>query len=153
VLPEIAPLDPFCHNDPGFITRLSGLAAYTLPKVDVLVSGTFQSIPGPQITANYVVTNAIAAPSLRRPFAGNVSNQTYNIVPPTTMYGERLNQLDLRFGKSIRVASTRLLASVDVYNAFNANPVLTLSNTFTTWLTPQSILTPRFVKFSVQYDF
>ena len=45
-LPEIAPIDPFCHNDPGFITRVTGLAAYTVPKVDVLVSGTFRSDQG-----------------------------------------------------------------------------------------------------------
>jgi hypothetical protein len=58
VLPEIAPLDPFCHNDPGFITRVSGLAAYTLPKLDMLVSGTFRSDQGAPLQAQYVVTSA-----------------------------------------------------------------------------------------------
>ena len=61
VLPEIAPIDPFCHNDPGFITRVTGLAAYTLPKVDVLVSGTFRSDQGAPLQAQYVVTSASRA--------------------------------------------------------------------------------------------
>ena len=53
VLREIAPVDPYCHNDPGFITRVTGLAAYTVPKVDVLISGTFRSDQGAPLQAQY----------------------------------------------------------------------------------------------------
>jgi hypothetical protein len=43
--------------------------------------------------------------------------------------------------------------SVDIYNATNANPVLTANNSFARFLAPTSILNPRLVKFSVQFDF
>ena len=76
-----------------------------------------------------------------------------NLVEPGTMYGDRLNQLDLRFGKILRFGRTRMTASVDLYNALNGDAVLTHNNAFATWLRPQSILLARFVKVGVQLDF
>ena len=69
------------------------------------------------------------------------------------MYGERLNQLDLRFAKILQMGGTRATASLDLYNALNANPVLTLNNAFAAWQQPRSILNSRFAKIVVQVDF
>ena len=117
------------------------------------VSAALQNLPGRQIAAHYVASNAAVAPSLGRSLSGNVANVTVNLVEPGTMYGERLNQLDLRFGKLLRVAGTRSMVSLDLYNVFNENTVLTLNNNYAAWLRPQSILTARFAKVSVQLDF
>ena len=38
--------NPNCHSDPGFITKATALGSYTIPKVDVLVSGTLRSDQG-----------------------------------------------------------------------------------------------------------
>ena len=75
------------------------------------------------------------------------------VVAPNSLYGERLNQLDLRFGKSLRFDRIRMTPRVDIFNALNGDPVLTLSSQFANWQTAQSILTARFVKFSVQIDY
>src|SRR4029077_8640089 len=32
LLPETGPTNPYCHSDPGLVTRASGLAAYTVPR-------------------------------------------------------------------------------------------------------------------------
>ena len=74
------------------------------------------------------------------------------------MYGDRLNQLDLRFGKVLRTGQLRSVIHVDVYNALNSNPVLTENavyrdTTISGWRIPTSILPARFVKFGVQLDF
>ena len=45
------------------------------------------------------------------------------------------------------------MLNVDVFNALNANPVLTENANRAAWRTPTEILTARFVRFSVQYDF
>ena len=37
----------FCHRESGWQTNVKGLATYTVPKVDVLISGTFRSLPYP----------------------------------------------------------------------------------------------------------
>jgi hypothetical protein len=129
----------YCHVESPWLTQMKALASYRVPKIDVAVSGTFQSFPGPQIVGNYLVTNAVAGPSLQRSLAGNVQNITVNIVAPMSLYGDRINQLDLRFAKLIKLAGTRSNVSVDVYNALNANPVLSNNNNYTAFLTPTSI--------------
>ena len=35
----------YCHRESGYLTNVKGLATYTVPKVDVLISGTIQSKP------------------------------------------------------------------------------------------------------------
>src|SRR5262249_36012152 len=72
------------------------LASYTIPKVDVSVSGTFQSLPGPMRSATFTASNALVSPALGRNLSGSAANTSINIIPAGTLYGGRLNQLDLR---------------------------------------------------------
>ena len=67
--------------------------------------------------------------------------------------GDRLNQLDLRFAKILRFGRTRTAINLDLYNALNANPVLTQNNNFAAWQVPLSILDARLLKISGQFDF
>jgi hypothetical protein len=152
-LPEVAPANPFCHVATSFLTQVKFLGSYGLPRVDVQISGTFQSLPGPQILANFNAPNAIVAPSLGRALSGGAANVTVNLVEPGTMYGERMNQLDLRFAKILRFGRTRTRVNVDVYNALNSGAVLAQNNSFGAWQQPTLILVARFVKFSAQVDF
>ena len=75
------------------------------------------------------------------------------IVEPGTMYGDRLNQLDLRFGKILNFGPSRVNISLDLYNALNANPVVRLSQAYGTWQRPQEILNHRFAKVVMQLNF
>jgi hypothetical protein len=50
----------------GFLTQWRGLATYTVPRIDVQVSGVFQSKPGPSLAANYAVPANVVAQSLGR---------------------------------------------------------------------------------------
>jgi hypothetical protein len=119
----------------------------------VRLSAAFQSIPGPPLSANLVVPNATARQSLGRDLAGGAQNVTVNIIDPGTLYGDRLNQLDMRVSKLLRTGRRRTSINVDVYNVLNSNAVQTESNVYTTWRRPQSILVARFAKVSVQFDF
>ena len=151
-LPEVSPTNPFCHVGTNWLTQVKLLSSYTIPRVDVLVSGTFQSLPGPEILANYVAPNAVVAPSLGRNLSGG-TNVTVSIVEPGTLYGDRANQLDIRVAKILRFGGTRANVGFDVYNAFNSSAVLLQNNSFGAWQQPTSILLARFVKFNVQLDF
>ena len=155
-LPETTPTDPYCRNDPGFVTRVTGLASYSVPKVDVLVSGTFRSDQGVPLAANYVVTSAEAARSLGRPLSGNAPSVTVNLIEPGTAWSDRVNAFDLRIAKILRFGRTRTNIGVDIYNLLNSSAVLTNNAAFNpggTWLVPTSVIAPRFAKISASFDF
>src|SRR6185503_9038842 len=109
---------------------------------------------GGQLAANWTAANS-ATVGLNRPFAGLGSQTiTVNLIEPGTLYGERVNQIDMRFAKILRFGRSRTTVGFDVYNLANSNAVLTYNQTFgTTWLRPNSVLQARFVKFSAQVDF
>jgi len=125
--------------------------AYPLPW-DISLSATFQSLSGPQLSANYPLTNAIAQPSLGRPFTG--VPPTIDLVAPGTLYGDRVYQTDLRFSKILRAGRTVVRPTLSIYNLFNANPIQTYNNTYgSAWQAPTTIMQSRFVDLGVQVDF
>lgn len=153
------PLDvPYCHREAAWSTQVKFVASYTIPRIDVQVSGALQSVPAPPIRANYAVSNAVVRQSLGRDLSAGRSTVVIDLIEPGSINGERMNQLDLRFGKLLRIGRTRVVASVDVYNALNDNAVLT-ENAFyrdssaSGWRIPTSTLTARFVKFTGQFSF
>ena len=151
-----SPVNPYCNVAAGNTTRFTGAGTYTIPKVDVLVAGTFQSSPGEPLQANYVVTSAQAALSLGRPLANNAPNVTVNLLAPGQMWYPRVNQLDFRVGKILRFGSQRANISLDLFNALNKDTVLTYNQNFVpggAWLVPNTVLTARTAKITVQYDF
>jgi hypothetical protein len=138
------------------VTRITGFGSYVIPKIDVLASGTFRSDQGAQLAANYTVTSAAVAPSLGRPLAGSAPNVTVNLIAPGALYGDRVNELDLRLAKVLRFGRTRTNVGLDIYNLLNANPVLTYNTAFIpngNWLVPTSVLQARFVKIGASVDF
>jgi hypothetical protein len=160
-----------CKVVEPFLTQARGLVAYTVPKIDVAVSASFQLKPGTlgiagtdqatnggSIAANYVVTNATASPSLGRNLT--FGQNTVNLLVPGQQYGDFVNQVDLRFGKNLRLGRTRALVAMDVYNLLNSNAGLTYQQGFalnaqnqTAWMNPATLLMPRFMRFNVTFDF
>jgi hypothetical protein len=144
---------PFCHQEQPWLLQMKGLGTYIIPRIDVQVAATVLSLPGPQLAANFVVPNATVQPSLGRPLSGGATNVSVALLEPNTIYGDRLSQVDVRVGKLFRINRMRTMASVDVFNVTNANPVLAESSTYSQWRTPTTILSARFVKLSLQLDF
>lgn len=144
----------FCRQEQPFQTQVKGFGSYTIPRIDLQLSGAWQSTPGPEVQALYNAPNAVIAPVIGRPLAGNAANQTVNIVSPLSVYADRVNQVDLRVAKLLTFRRTKTLIGVDIFNALNTSAVLTQNNTYgTTWLVPRSIATPRLARISAQFDF
>ena len=143
----------FCDQKTAFETQAKLLAVYTVPKVAVQVSGTFQSLPGPLLYSNFNAPNALVATTLGRSISGGAANLTVDVVAPGTAYGDRLNQLDLRFGKILKFGRTRSALNFDVYNVLNRNPVLVESQAYATYRQPQQIMLARFAKVGINFDF
>jgi len=159
--PAVNPGNPYCHSDPGFITKMTALGAYTVPKVDVLVSGTFRSDQGAPLAGNWNAPVALVSAALGRPAAVVGTTVPVNLVAPGQVWGDRVNALDLRFAKVLRFGRTRNTIGIDVVNTLNSDAILTYNQTYNpnvltgaaAWLSPTSVLTPRFVKISAQIDF
>ena len=146
----------FCRVAPSFFQpQLKFQGAYPLPWWGLQTSATFQSIPGPLITASWVVPNALIAPSLGRNLSAGVNGTaTVPLIEPGTMYGERLNQVDVRIAKTVRIGRTRIQGLFDLYNVFNASPVTALNTRYgPSWQQPLLILQGRLLKFGVQANF
>ena len=126
----VSTTSPYCHVAYGWLTQLRGLGSYLIPKIETQVSAVFQSKPGVLLAANYNVPAAVIAQTLGRPPSGNVPNVSINLIEPGSLYGDRVNQFDLRVAKILRFGSTRSTLSVDLYNVMNASAVLTYNQTF-----------------------
>ena len=110
-----------------------GLVTYTIPKIDVLISGILRSqantepltietgvaTNGVGIAANYTVTPAILAANGQTPFAPGVTTQSVNLVPNSSLFADRVNSIDMRFGKILRFGGTRTNIGIDLYNMLN----------------------------------
>ena len=147
----------FCDSIPPFRTTFKLSGVYQLPW-DFQMSGSFQSIPGARVDANYDVTAAVAG----RPVLGSQSNQTFvriNLVESNTMFLDRRNQLDLRFSKNFRFGRYRIQGFADVFNVLNAGTVVRVNETYSnnpatnTWLRPQAIQDGRYLRFGTQMTF
>jgi hypothetical protein len=145
-----------CMTSPPFQTQAKMIASFTLPG-DVILAGTLQNTPGPQITATYQVR--ANQTTLGRLFAGGNDSTTKDveIVAPGTLFGPRVNQVDLRVSKVFAVGRTRLQANFDLFNVLNANAVLQQQNVFGTdgssWQKPNLVLLARLVKLGFNLNF
>ncbi len=143
----------FCEQNNGWRTSLQGLAAYTVPKVDVQVSGTWQNLPGAVVQAN-VNYSAIGLGAGVGPY---IPFKAFQVQEPGALFVERLNQIDLRLSKLFRFGTTKTAVNFDFYNVTNSNSVLTENFAYgpqaVGWRTPQTILIPRMFKIGAQFDF
>jgi hypothetical protein len=145
---------------PFFRPQFKLAGSYPLP-FGVQVSGSFQSYPGgstlenggangsadPSLNVNYLVTRSLI-PNLTQ------AQVSVKLIPPGSKYGDRWNQVDMRFAKKFQVDKLKLQPQVDMFNLFNANPVVGQVQTFGPSLDrPTSVLLGRLFAVSVQVDF
>jgi len=161
---------PTCSASEPWLTSLRGLVSYTVPKIDVLVSAIVRSQanvqPGADVatngasrSANYLMSAAQFQAATGQALRTGVTTETVNLLLPGQIYGERVNNLDMRFAKIVRVKGTKANVGVDLYNLTNANTPTTFESTYDPasggqrWMQPTALLQPRFVRFNVQFDF
>ena len=130
------------------------LFSYPLP-ADFNVSGNLQNLPGLPIVAARTFRNHEIAPSLGRNMArGSGGSARVDLVPPQTLFEPRISQFDVRFSRVFNIGNTRLEGMFDIYNAFNASPVLSENFTYGgSWLKPIQVMEGRILKFGAQVSF
>jgi hypothetical protein len=94
-----------------------------------------------------------------RPLAPGLATQDVELLLPGAVYGDRVNAVDMRFAKIVRVHKTKTTVGLDLYNLFNSNTPTTYESVYdpatngAKWLTATAVLLPRFMRFNVQVDF
>jgi hypothetical protein len=156
-----------CRDVDPFQTTVRGLASYTVPKIDVLVSGTVRSQPPLERSASWAIPNTMIRDASGRlpPGAAAGGNTTVDILDANhQLYAdERRTQIDMRFAKILRFGGRRVDVGVDLSNLLNTNYATTFENTYQfspgntamggTWNNPTAIYTPRFVRWNLTVDF
>jgi hypothetical protein len=156
-----------CKTVEPFRTSFRGSAAYTVPKVDVMVSAIARLSPAPEIVANYNVPNTVIQAQIGHLPAGGTSTgfQTINLLDANQMYAERRQyQFDMRFAKVLRFGRRRADIGIDLYNIFNVNTPTVYDGTYDytpaaglgpggEWLRPTTIVQPRFARVNLTVNF
>jgi hypothetical protein len=164
-----------CRDQPPYQTTVRGLASYTIPRVDVLVSTAIRSQPpldrgtadGPTNGATWNVPNTVVQQLLGRLPPGAVLNGTTAVRlldSEHRLYADtRRTQVDLRVAKIFRFGRKRLDVGVDAENLFNTNYITGFDNTYQysagntamggTWSNPTAIYTPRYARVNLTVGF
>jgi hypothetical protein len=85
-----------------------------------------------------------------------VASLSVPLVAPMTEFGDRINQLDLNFSKSITLGRANIQPKIDFFNVLNVSPVYAVrTQNFATasYLQPQSILVGRVFQLGVVVKF
>ena len=164
-----------CEAVRPFQTNLRGTASYTVPWVDVLVSSTFSYRPGVEYNATYTAPFGNLVWLSDRIDPNAIQNNTTGTVSRDLLfndfYGEGIRQFDLRLAKNIRFAGKRINIGADVFNMFNSDAATAYCGNFPNldqggsvfgcgtaaapqqWREVTNIVTPRYARFQVQFDF
>jgi hypothetical protein len=151
----------FCHIESPLRTQVKLNGSYTIPKADVLLAVTFQSLPGPAVRADYtVVERSPGVPLTNGPTT--VSLVPGQFVAPggflenfvaASDYGDRYNQIDLRISKLFKAGKTRTAVNFDVFNVFNRSAVTRENPQFLAFRQPTEIQLARYLKIGALFEF
>lgn len=153
-----------CKSANPFQSTIRGLATYTVPRIDVLVSLTIRSQPVQARTASWNVPNSVISGLLGFLPRGSTATGTTAIALQDTEHRiwdeARRNQFDMRLAKIVRLGRTRTDIGVDLQNLLNSNYATAWDNTYQygvagggTWNNPVTVYTPRFVRLNVTVNF
>ena len=159
--------DAFCNVTPswwdGIGSQVKLQFVYPLP-YDVNVSAAYKHLPGISISGNQVLANAQITGILGRPsVSGGTTN--HSVVPTGSgnnnagggtaeLFDARLNQLDVRFSKNLKIGKGKIQGIFDVYNVANARtPQSSVSTLGAAYQRIISTLGGRLFKFGATLDF
>jgi hypothetical protein len=163
-----------CRSNNPFQTTLRGLATYTIPKIDVLISATMRSQPVQSRSASMNLPNTCLGWGFatqsgcaqqtvlgllgRLPSGATAAGTTAIDIDDNQhqLWDEsRRTQIDMRFAKIVRFGRTRTDIGVDLTNLLNSNYATAWDNTYQilnttqpggTWNNPTAVFAPRFVR-------
>jgi carboxypeptidase family protein len=144
----------YCERSEPWRPQIKFGGATPLP-YGLQFSGTFVSFPGNQLGVSYIVDRNIVTAATGRRLTQTTITVPLDDPSRPDRYLDRTKQIDLRLSKIFRLGgSKRLNANLDIFNALNANTVLSEVTTFGSRLqVATSQLPGRLVQFGAQFFF
>ena len=145
----------FCEFTKGIaaFSQVKFNGSYPLP-YDMMISGTFMNMPGIVKRARYYASNADINPGLGRNLAGGRKSLRIDLLEPFSQFEDRMTRVDIRFAKNIQAGNVRIQPRVDLYNVFNADTIIGMSNSYGSRLyRPSAIIAARFFKVGLDVRF
>jgi hypothetical protein len=156
-----------CRLTPPYQSTVRGLASYTIPKVDVLVSAALRSQPPLGLAANWAVPNSVVLQFLGRLPPGGTAGGNTTVALLDNEHrlfaDNRRTQVDLRVAKIFRFGERRLDVGLDGENLLNTNYATGYSATYQysvgntamggTWNNPTTLYPPRYVRLNFAISF
>jgi hypothetical protein len=142
----------WCDFDRAWQTQFKGHIAYTLPG-QIISSAFIQGYPGPDISANYTVTPAIALAQAGVVLTGG-QNITVDLLPPEVYFLPFQTKLDLRFMRRFMYGNRRVAPILDIYNLLNANTTTGINQTCCSarYQEITSIMQARYFRVGLEFD-
>jgi hypothetical protein len=154
--PPATQLADSCHKVESWQTQFRSLASYTVPKIDVLVSGIYRSQPNSSFGVGATPEGNSTGLSANWATTVNGRAVNLNLLEPGKYYADRINQLDLRLNKIVRFGRYRAALGADFLNVFNKNTGTAFQTNYgdgSGYLVPTAILTPRLMRLNATIDF
>ena len=135
-------------NDSKYAFRLSG--SYQLPW-EVMIAGSLVTNQGYPYVSSFNLTRAAAA------LQGITLTRASQNITLSQRGDERLPNVtlaDLRFTRTFRLGSRRVIPTLDIFNIGNSSTVVSLNNSVGgTYLEPREIISPRIIRVGFSIDF
>ena len=148
----------FCNYERswGDLTDFRIRGSYPLP-ANFNVAWTWRDSPGQAVNARLGLTNDLVTfvdPTRTAALTRARGNRSVQINPLLQSFTERHRQLDVRFTRRFDLQGLRFDTSIDLYNALNANPTLSLNGAVGgRFLQPTSVLDGRLLQLYAQLSF
>ena len=137
----------WCDSPRAWQTMYKAHGAYPLPG-GVIISTFIQGYPGPNIDANWNVTEMADGTRLTEG-----QRITIDLLPHEVLFLPYQRKVDLRLMRRFNVGNTTISPVMDMFNLFNANTTTRVNPTFgPNWQTIQSIMTARYMRIGLELE-
>ena len=136
------------RSSPPYLAAFKMAGDYQLP-FDSVISFVARSLPGRERHILWSVPRAAF-----RAVGGRTQSVRVRLNPPGSIYNERVNVLDLSFGKLIDVGGVRMRLGADIYNILNPDTILRRRDNYGASLDDvDEVILGRFWRFLTQIHF
>ena len=137
----------WCDSPRSWQTMYKAHGAYPLPG-GVIISTFIQGYPGPNLNANWNVTEMADGTPLTEG-----QRITIDLLPHEVLFNPYQRKVDLRLMRRFNIGNTTIAPVMDLFNFFNANTETSVNETYgDEWLRIRNIMQARYMRIGLELE-